>query len=396
MGQFFSWRSALRAMALMVLVLAGAQSALAEEDGATLPPEVQSVVYEAEQLLLKKQYSAAEQTLKKHVQKQAGQPHYLVAYSLGNTLALQGKNQEARRHLASAAELSPAFTPAWQNLGKVCFDLKDYPCAGAAMLRAYESGGGKEPEQRFHAAAAFMLAKENAKALPHLEYITSGAAGSPKKEWIEAMVRVCVDLHQEQKAIAAVQRILAVEENVPQWWKLLGQLQLQRGDYRQAAAAFALTIHLTANPAREDLVLTGDICTAAEMPARATHYYDMALKQRASDDLLEKLAAAHLAAHRPDEALTVLRQLTGGKQLAGLWFNAGRALYDRGDMRGAYDAFSRCAQLPGQQGKAYLMMGYCAIHLKNREAAEAALHKAAGFADNKKSAQELLHVCATL
>ena len=46
------------------------------------------------------------------------------------------------------------------------------------------------------------------KALPHSEYLVSGEIGVPKTEWLEALLKVYMDLKLKEKAFAVVRRLI--------------------------------------------------------------------------------------------------------------------------------------------------------------------------------------------
>jgi tetratricopeptide (TPR) repeat protein len=369
---------------------------MAESEGPALTPAVQKAVYEAEQAISAKKYSDAERVLLAYNREHLGAPHYLVEFTLGNALSLQGKDRESLAHYRASTDLYPGFSAAWQNLGKVCFDLKEYAQAGDYMLKAYETEGRKDPTLRYHVAVSYMMGKEDRKALPHLEYLASGSAGSPKKEWLEALVKVCMDLRLEKKAIEAVQRVAEREENEPRWWKLLAQLHAQQGSYKQAVAAFEVHSYMVLAPEWEDVVLMGDLYNAIEVPAKAAECYEKALKLKQSQSVHEKLAVAYIASHKPDKALTVLEQAIEGEASPNLWLAMGRAFYEKGEYERGYEIFNRCSQMAPQDGRAYLMMGYCALQMQKKDAAVTALRKACQFQDHRRQAQELLDASASL
>jgi len=55
-----------------------------------------------------------------------------------------GKEREALSHYKASVDLYPDYAPIWQNMGKICFDLKQYEKAGDCLLKAYETGKKKE------------------------------------------------------------------------------------------------------------------------------------------------------------------------------------------------------------------------------------------------------------
>ncbi len=367
----------------------------AESKAPKLTPSVQKVVYEAQQAIEKKEYAKAERILLTFIDKHPKTPHYLVEFTLGNALSMEGKNIDALSHYKTSADLYPDFSPAWQNLGKVCFDLKQYDQAGDYMLKAYEIAEKKDPTLLYNAAVSYIMAKEEKKALPHLEYLASGGAGNPKTEWLEALLKVCMDLHHEKKAFEVIQRLVDKNENDPRWWKVLAQFHLQQGDYEKATAA--LKIHSYLVPIKkQDIILMGDLYNAIGVPLKAADYYEKAVKFEKASSVYEKLAAAYIAAHKPDKALNVLNQTLVEKSTSGLLFMMGRVRYEKEDFGKAYDAFKKSAQMNPKDGQAYLMMGYCALQMHKKDAAQTAFQKATEFRDQRKQAKELLKELASL
>jgi tetratricopeptide (TPR) repeat protein len=56
----------------------------------------------------------------------------------------------------------------------------------------------------------------------------------------------------------------------------------------------------------------------------------------------------------------------------------------------SYEAFERCAELDPDNGRAYLMMGYCSIEMTNYDEAIAKLEKAVTFPDQEEMALQLV------
>ena len=97
---------------------------------------IRKVVYKAQQLAGNKEYREAETCLRRYIEKHPEQPHYLVEFTLGNTLALMGKEREALSYYRASAGLYLDYSAPWQNMGKVYFDLKEYEPAGDCLLKA--------------------------------------------------------------------------------------------------------------------------------------------------------------------------------------------------------------------------------------------------------------------
>ncbi|MBW2119506.1 MAG: tetratricopeptide repeat protein [Deltaproteobacteria bacterium] len=363
--------------------------AWAETEAPKLTPAVRKTVYDAQQAMEKKEFLKAEKCLKKYVRKYPQKPHYLVEFTLGNALALMGKEREALSHYKASVDLYPDYAPIWQNMGKICFDLKQYEKAGDCLLKAYETGKKKDPSALYNVAVSYIMAGKEKKALPHLLYLSSGRAGLPKIEWLEAMLKVYMDLQLKEKAFELINRLIDKSGNDPRWWKMLAQFHLQQNDYKKALAA--LTIHSYLTPInKKNIMLLGDLASAVGVPLKAGEYYEKALNLSNSPANYEKLASAYIAAHKPAKAIQVLNMALKKKPASGLWFMMGQVLYQEENFDKAYNAFDQSARLDPGNGRAYLMMGYCALQTDRKDTARSAFQKASRFSKQRKMAKELL------
>ena len=369
--------------------------AWAESEAPKLTPAVQKVVYEAQQLMEKKDYLKAQGCLKKFIDKNSQKPHYLVEFTLANAFAMAAKDREALPHYRAAANLYPAFAAAWQNMGKIYFDLKRYDEAGDCLLKAYELNEKKDPSLLYYAAVSFIMAEKNKKALPHLEYLSSGEAGPPKTEWLEALLKVCMDLQLKEKAFKVIHRLLDRNGSDPRWWKILAQFHLQQSDYKPAVAALTVHSYLTSLK-KQDIMLLGDLYNAVGVPLRAAAYYEKALTSGNNPAIFEKLASAYIGAHKPDKAIHALNRALEKKATSKLWFMMGQVLYEEEKFDKAYNAFHQSAHVDPKNGRAHLMMGYCALQMDRKDSARIAFQKASRFPKQRNIAKELLKQTASI
>ncbi len=385
-----------KAMTIKICLLAALIffPAWAESETPKLTPSVQKVVYHAQQLMQNKDYVKAETCLKKFIKKHPKKAHYLVEFTLANTLAATDKSREALQHYRTAAILYPEFAGAWQNAGKIYFDLKEYEKAGDSLLKAYKLNKKSDPSLLYYAAISYMMTKNKIKALPHLEYLVSGKAGTPKTEWLEALLKVYMDLKLDKKAFAVVHRLIKENGDDPRWWKILAQLHLQQNDYKQAVAALTACSYLT-SPKRQDIMLLGDLNNAIGLPLKAAEYYETALDfsnldLSNQDDDYKKLASVYIIGHRPEKAMETLKKILETKPTSDLWFMMGQMLYQKYNFNKACNAFEQSVRLNPKNGRSYLMIGYCALQMDEKEIARAAFAKAARFPKQKKMAKKLL------
>ena len=364
----------------------------AESEAPKLTPGVQKVVYTAQQAMKEKNYDKAVQILEDFIKKCPKRNHYLVEFTLGNALSLSGKDQEALSHYQLAGKMYPECSYAWQNMGRIYFGQKRYGKAGDCLLKAHNVAQIRETSNLYYAAISYILAEEHNKALPHLRYLVSGEAGSPKIEWLEAFLQVCMELHMKDETFRAVNLLLDKNGDNPRWWKFLAHLYLLQNDYKKSVAALTIRSYLDPSINRKDITLLGDLNNAIGVPAKAAQYYEQAanLKDDTKPSDYEKLASAYLAAHRPVKAREALKRALKKTQTFKLWFMLGQTLYEEEKRIDAYQAFSKAARLDHKDGKAHLMMGYCALQMGKTIMARKAFQKATRFPKQRKTAKEIL------
>lgn len=363
--------------------------AWADSKAPKMPLAVQKVVYEAQQAMEKEDYLKAEQCLRQYFKKHPQKPHYLVQFTMGNVLILMGKDKEALSYYKTSADLYPKYAPAWQNMGKIYFDMKQYEKAGDCLLKTYELVEKKEPSALYNVAVCYLMAGKAKKALPHLEYLTSDREGSPKIEWVEAMLKACMDLQLKEKAFKIIHRLLEIDGDNPRWWKILGQYYLQQDDYKKALAALTARSYL-APIKREEIMLLGDLNNAIGVPVKAAQYYEKTLNLENSPTDYEKLASAYIAAHRHAKAIDILNAAIKKKSTYRLNFILGQVLYQEEKFNRAYNAFDQSARLNPKDGRPWLMMGYCALQMEKNKMAKRAFQKAIHFPKQRKTAKGLL------
>ncbi len=349
------------------------------------------VLYEAQQLMDGEEYDKAIRILEKYIERHPERNHGLIEFTLGNALYLTGRKEACLAHHRAAVEMNPAFASAWVNLGQVAYDLKRYGLAAQALTRGFEAAEEeeKDPDLLYYAAVAHVLDGRQERAVPILEALVAGRHGDPAKEWFQALLNIYLELDKEEKAERLIDRMMGHYGDQPETWKLSYQFEASRENYRMAAVA--LTIYSYLKPlTREERVLLGDLFATIEVPLLACIHYEQAFASGASPEEYERLASAYLSAHRPVQARQTLAEALKKEPTSMLWSLVGDLNYMEEDFEGAYHAFQDSARLDPQDGRAYLMMGYCALQLDNKKLAAEALEKAKGFPKQRRVAEEIL------
>ena len=254
---------------------------------------------------------------------------------------------------------------------------------------ATTEGEERKPDLLYYAAVAHVLDGHPGKASPILEALVSGKHGEPAKEWFQALLNIYLDLDQEEKAERLIEQMMQRYGDQPETWKLCYQFETNRQNYKMAAVA--LTVYSYMKPlTREEAALLADLYAAIKVPLLACAYYEKAFASGASPEEYERLASAYLAAHRTGQARKLLTEAVKNEPTPNLWSLVGDLNYTEQDYEGAYYAFEESARLDPKDGRAYLMMGYCALQANKKTQAAEALQKAKGFPKQRKLAMQLL------
>lgn len=387
LGSLFS-----RALKILLTVALGVSLCCPEarSDGEQqLSPEERRVVYLAQQSIKAKKFAEAQSELLSFMERRGDDVHYLVPYTLGNALALGGRNKEALTYYRKAAERNPEDDGVWLNMGAVCYDLGRFAEAGRFMSKAYGLMKEKEPELLYQAAVCFIKGKQPKQALARLKRICDAGGGAVKSEWIEAQVDVYMQLGRNREALSTLQRLLGRKGNKPRLWKLLAHVHMKEKEYGNAAAAFKTYLDLSESN-REDVTRLGDLYRLAGLPLLAAREYERALQWYADEDDYKKIASAYLAAHRPDKAAHALTLGIEKQPSAGLCRMLGSIQYNEGKYREAFEAFRQSLNIDPGDGGAALLMGYCALQLNNTREAVKAFESAACFSQQRSAAQKAL------
>lgn len=351
----------------------------------------QGVLHEAQQLIKKKAYAAAQNKLETFISQQPGKQHYLLEFTLANSLSQAGQPQAALSHYRKAVALYPEDAAVWQNMGTVLYQLKRYEAAGESLAKAYSlSGTAKKHELLYQAAGAYMLAKQPRRARPLLEKIVS-TTKLPDERWLETLLQAYLELGLSQKALTTARTLLQGKEVDSKLWPILTRLYIDTGAFKEAAAAFE--IHLLHHPAStQDLKLLGDLYQQAKVPLEAARQYERLLDLTGQEADVEKTARAYAAAHHHQEAITILNQRLAKAPTAGLWWLIATLYYETDAFEDAYEALAHCIASDPNRGEAYLLMGYSATYLGRMRNAQEAFRQASRFDPQRKEALARLDV----
>ncbi|PIE61124.1 MAG: hypothetical protein CSA29_04955 [Desulfobacterales bacterium] len=359
-------------------------------DEKSLTRDARLALVEAQKLMGENKYEQALKGLTGFIEQHPDDEHAYVNYTLAGLSLETGRMKGAVNYYEKTLELCPSYTPAWQNLGKVCYDLGQFQTAAQAFEKTWELTGRTTPVLRYHAAVARLSAGQPKLALGHLEYLTSGQAGPPEKDWIKLLVQLSIETKRSAKALKTIERLLAAPNADPYLFRLAATLNLDLNRYKQAAgnlAAYSLTTPL---PIAEQTLLA-DLYNNLGIPARAAENYQKALAMKPSRKLHERLSSAWFEACNTQKALDALE--TGLKTYPkshSMWKLKGWIYYDTQDFDKASAAFAKAYSLNKKDAKSLFMNGLCAFRAGHSNQARKILKQAAAHRNYKSKALALI------
>nr|WP_321402392.1 CDC27 family protein [uncultured Desulfobacter sp.] len=360
-------------------------------DEKTLTPNARTALVQAQKLLTEKKAAPAEKILTEFLQKHPDENHAFVTYTLAACYLDLNQFKSALKAYEKTIEYCPAYAPAWQNLGKICFDLKKYTRAGTALENAWELTGRKNHTMRFHAAVAFISAKKQGKALSILKDLCSGKSGPPEENWVKLLVQAAVEAKQPKTALGTVERLLAGSDPDAYLFRLASVLYLETANYRKAAQnleAYSLVVTLS----RQERKLLADLYVNLGIPSRAAPNYAALTAADPCERLWERTAACWFEACDYAQALDAAKNgLAAFPKSHRLWRIKGWVHYENKDYSLASKAFAKASNLDHKDINSLFLHGLCACRAGDKHSAKKALEKVACYDRYKARALGLIH-----
>ncbi len=365
-------------------------TAIAGPGDADLSPRARTTLVEAQKQMELENPAQAKTVLQAFLQKHPNEDHHFVEFTLAGLLYSEDRLEEASSHYKKTVALCPDYSPGWQNLGKVCFDLKRFADAATAMETTYKICKKNNPIFLFHAAVAHISAKAPEKALDHMLFLTSGRAGKPEANWVRILTSLAIELKCPGKALETVERLLKDPAPDPVLWRLAANLYLAMENYPEAAKALAVYGMVHPLSSGEETLLA-DLYNRMGIPAKAADHYQQVVMKKPSRRLYERMVSARLEACDNDKALAAVdKGVAVYPDSKELWKLKGWICYGRNQFNPALKAFSRALELDKKDKKACFMKGLCASRSGEFETAKQALERASTFPEYKRQALSLI------
>jgi tetratricopeptide (TPR) repeat protein len=369
-------------LALLIVATASASD--------SIPGKAKRAIFRSQQLCEKEDWAGSIKLLRDCLTKSPDQDHYLLRFYLANSLTKIDSLETAVQHYQKAVSLNSEFINGWLNLAETAYATEQYATAGDAFEKAFRLKETPTQYLLYYAGVCNSLANRNSKALILLQELL--LTGEPKPDWLQTTVAVAMEVSESAVAQKVVNQFCEIYPENPSAWLLAYQFYAAENDYENAASAMKIKSYLQPLSVNEQF-LFGDILFAAGVPAEAANLYSTAI-DRSSDmatvSQYEMLASALLSAQKTDLASEAINKALKIKPTTRLYSLLGDVEYSRENYKEAFNAFSSAADINPDNGRLWLMAGYCAVELEKYGDAKLALERACMFSKQKQSATELL------
>lgn len=416
-------------MAFLVL----AQPTLAADND--MPISVRAVLLKSQALIEKKAYASAieiltafyekDNTLPPEKRATKGYSHYMIPFTIGNCCVMMDDSQAALPYYERALVGQGDFSAGWLNLAKCAYDLGRFARAATAFLKGYETANNPTGQYLYYAAASFMSAGQNPRALavfdqilshhgdemktdwkaalvqlylaldrpvdalPLIEALTEETAGAERRRWQEIRLHHYLTLQMTAKALAYVKQLIREYPGESKWWKGLANIHLSQDDYRQALVA--LTIKGYLDPLTNDeKSIAAELSLALGIPVTAVRLYENIIESQSTPDNYYKLSRSYMQLHQPETALAWVEKGLNAAKSPKLCFLRARILFTLGRYIPAADEFEQAAHKKERPGEAWLMAGYAAWQAHDTGRAKKAFTKALEYKNRKQAALRAL------
>ena len=358
--------------------------------------------------------------------RKTGKEHYLLSFALGNAYMSAKKYPQARQAYENTVERQKDYAPAWYNMAACDMEMKQYPKAGDAFIKAYELSSEKKPEALYYASNAYLTAEEYQKsieafnrlsanhftdvkpewkttlaqaflalkrpkeALPVIEELSRTTEGKLKLQWQEMLLQQYLSLSMNQKALEYAGKLTEIDPLEPKWWRGLVHINLIMDRYKAALVALTVYSHLT-DLSVEEKMLMADLFLSLDIPDQAAVMLEEVLEKQWELKTIEKLVQAYGLSHQREKALALvesgLKRDGNDKDL--LWLK-GNLLFSGKAYGDAVKVLELLTRNSPDMGRAWLMLGYAAWNENNLATARRAFEKAGHFDAQKKPALDAM------
>jgi tetratricopeptide (TPR) repeat protein len=409
--------------------------------GQNLPVPVSRLLFRVSNFFAHDQYAQAADFIKEFRRKNNKAEyadHPEILFSLGNCCLAVKDYRGAARNYRKAITARPDHAPSWQNLANALYNSEEYAEAAKSFINAFDLQKKKNPELLYYSAECYLLAGKNAFSVSAFERLFNDFPQKIRSEWKEGMVRALIADGQNKKALPLIQELvslytkdkkkewsqvllyqylgLGMNESArrlafslarhypgeEQWWRAVVHVALEQG--KMDDALMAMTIISFIHPLdKQETRLFADLNLQAGIPRKALPVYEKLLATSPSPVLLKYVVYASLRLGDKTGALALFEKYSDlTEQNFDLLMDRADLLYSLSRYQEAQAAYIQAAHVSisckksqrqdiksPEEGRAWLMAGYCAWQHGDLQSAINAFSRAVHYPTQKKKAVEI-------
>lgn len=195
-------------------------------------------------------------------------PEVQTLYEQARAAQQADRSSEAIDHYRKILQLAPDLGPAYNNLGRLYYNLGRYAEAADTLKRGLARAPGMHPAEVMLGASCFQLGKLS-DAIGPLE---AGVQAMPDDRFARmTLAQVLIGLDRSQDAVAQLNAVLTIDPNDQAAWYALGKLHL-----RLSEQAFAKVQTIDPNTSLAH-ILAGEIMESMQNTSGAVAAYKQAV-----------------------------------------------------------------------------------------------------------------------
>jgi len=352
--------------------------------------------------------------------------HYLLNFALGNCYLETSKTEQAIQQYQKVLTLKPDYFPAWSNLAKSFYDLKNYLNAAESFFHGYHYSNPKNGQFLYFSAVAYQAGHQpqkaikifhllmdhhpeliqlqwkelliqslfslerNREALPYIEEIIEKSENIQRvKAWEETLLYQYITLEMVKKATVLAEKLVIKEPLKPKWWKTLSHLKLAVKDYKETLVAMTIYSELTSLSQNEQKLLAF-LNLKLNIPRQSIQLYEQILSKSVKPEIVTGLVHSYLKLQQPEAALKWTRIGLKNFEDTSLRIIKANLLVKMEAYQEASEDYQILTADHPKNGQYWLMLGYTAFKSENRKLAISALKKAITFPEQKQAARSIL------
>jgi len=380
-------------LVLFVVSNAGAQT------NTDIPLAARVTLVKAGRLIETKDYEGAVTVLRQFQSKKEkedtadryGYEHAEIYYTLGVCYLLENKTAQAAEAFDKTLTKDPRHLSAMLNRAKAAYELVDYRKAAQCFQATYDLAPEKNPTHLYHAAVAWLLAKDGSrslviferllaefpaqfelawrenlvhafieagkgrKALPHIRQLANEYTGEKQKKWQEVLLNQYLHLDMYKEALALASDLAEKDPGNPTWWRALVHINLYRNQYKPALTSLVILSYLEPLKDQEQRLLA-DLYLQLGVPTQATPVYCEILRNNPTARLLTNAVVALQMLGREEEAIRLIDEFKGKKLPQELQMQKADLLYRVGRYDKALQLYQVIAEEGGKEKKRAIQM----------------------------------------